>query len=562
MGLALLAWLGLWTCLILFVNPVGEFMVNDDWSFVRCLEAWRQDGRIIATGWGFSRAPGGPFLMVHLWWGHLFTQVWGYSLTALRLSVLLLGLLGSLGLFLLLRGAGATLALAGLGTLTIMVNPLYLSQSFTFMTDITFAALMIFALLTLIQGFSRGSITLAGFGLLLVLGAVCTRQIGLILVPATVTAWWLQRRDQPREVGIVAGLAAGLVLLPWLAGELLLRRAGGTTLIHNQAVQEIVRLPLAKGFFDYGFYLGRCFLFTFLYTGFLVSPVLVGRFGRLWARAGWKRLGVGLTLAGGVGAGAALAGLIRLPVSFPGNVLFNWGIGPVLLKDTYILNLLRAPTLPPVLYLLLGFGAVITAVMLVHLLGSDLRQLVIHRSPPGGFGATLAFLAALAYLIIVVLIGFRDRYLIPLIILITVWLSLRPGPSGPPSRWPGWAAGGLLLFLGVASATALHDFMNLKRALAQAHQEIVQQLGVSPCRVDGGMEFNGYHCYRPEFQPRPGLSWWWVEREDYLVALGPLPGYTVVKTFPFPRWGGGEGAIFLLQPQVAATLGGHSPPSP
>ena len=42
-----------WGVIIVVVNPRGEFMVNDDWAFVRSLEAFRSTGK--------SRSPaGGP----------------------------------------------------------------------------------------------------------------------------------------------------------------------------------------------------------------------------------------------------------------------------------------------------------------------------------------------------------------------------------------------------------------------------------------------------------------------------------------------------------------------
>src|SRR5271169_1859037 len=62
-----------WTVIVVIVNPVGEFMVNDDWAFVRALETLTFEGRMPTTGWGPSWAPGGPSLIVHLMWGRLFT---------------------------------------------------------------------------------------------------------------------------------------------------------------------------------------------------------------------------------------------------------------------------------------------------------------------------------------------------------------------------------------------------------------------------------------------------------------------------------------------------------
>ncbi len=159
------------------VNPVGEFAVNDDWSFVKILEALSGDGRMIATGWGH----GGPSAIVHVLWGGLFAKLAGLSLTTLRISVLVAAVLGSLGLLGLFRSVGASPALSLLGTLAIVVNPLFMSQSFTFMTDITFATLVIFSVLLLHLGVQNTRTSLVVAGLFVGLLATLTRQIGVVI---------------------------------------------------------------------------------------------------------------------------------------------------------------------------------------------------------------------------------------------------------------------------------------------------------------------------------------------------------------------------------------------
>jgi hypothetical protein len=96
----------------------------------------------------------------------------------------------------------------------------------------------------------------------------------------------------------------------------------------------------------------------------------------------------------------------------------------------------------------------------------------------------------------------------------------------------------------------------MKRGLKKAHDYALQKLRVNPCSLDGGFEFNGYYCYRNDFHPGAGLSWWWVSREDYLITLGPLPGYRVLRIFPFQRYCGPPGAIHLLQPLNPETPNG------
>lgn len=551
----LIALLLVWSLIILVVDPRGEFMVNDDWAFVRSLEAFRSTGTLIVTGWGPQGAPGGPSLLVHLLVGDLFCRALGFSLTTLRIAVLTMGILGSLGLLLLLRTAGASPWLALLGTLTVVANPLFLAECFTYMTDITFASLVIFALLCLYLGVKQASPAWIIAGLLLVLGAMLTRQIGVVILLAFLVTCWIH------PVGAALGrrkmllLGLGLVLLPWLSYEVLLAHIGSSPLTQHQVIHDILNFPREMGFLGYLVFLcSSLFLFSLGYVGCFVSPLLMGKLllylRRQYCRyllAVWAILVVVLELA-------IVTGFIHPAVIFPGNTIYNFGIGPILLKDTYILGISRLAVIPRAAYYLLVSWAALAVGVMLTLFGARVRPWFQAGFPPeerdNSFLALLALLATLFYLGIITLTSFHDRYLIPVVIFLVIWLVLdRSAPlREADASWkiiPGFV---LVICLGIWSICNVHDFMEMKRVLKKAHDYALQELRVNPCSMDGGFEFNGYHCYQNDFQPRAGLSWWWVSREDYLITLGPLPGYRVLRMFPFQRYCGPPGAVHLLQP--------------
>jgi hypothetical protein len=105
--------------------------------------------------------------------------------------------------------------------------------------------------------------------------------------------------------------------------------------------------------------------------------------------------------------------------------------------------------------------------------------------------------------------------------------------------------------IGLFSVAGTRDFMSTKTALKEAQDYLVQDRHVSPCAIDGGFEFNGFNCYKKGFVQKPGLSWWWVEKENYLLALGPLPGYTVDTIFPFKRIFPHDGAVYVLKKETS-----------
>jgi hypothetical protein len=551
-----------WVLIIAVVDPRGEFMVNDDWAFVRCLEAFRSTGALLPTGWGPPGAPGGPSLLVHLLVGDLCSRIFGFSLTHLRLAVLTLGLLGSFGLLLLFRLTGAPPWLGLLATLTVVANPLFLAECFTYMTDITFASLAIFALLCLYLGVKRESSVWIIGGLLLVLASVLTRQIGLVLLLAFLVTCWVHPGGAALGRWKMLSLGLGLVVLPWVLYEILLSHVGSSSVMQHQVISDLFNFPKEKGFWDYLAFLGTSLFLGYLgYVACFVSPLLLESLIAAGRRRSFRYLLWLLALLVVVLEWAIVTRRLHLPVIFPGNIIYNFGLGPILLKDTYILKIPRLAVIGQASYYLLASWAALAVCVLLGRCGMRVRSwwqvgfptAEGHRS----FLACLTLLASLFYLGIITPISFHDRYLIPVIIFLVIWLVLDRAtiPGEAVSLWkiiPGFA---LVICLGVWSTVNVHDFMELERGLKKARDYALQELGADPCRMDGGFEFNGYYCYRNDFQPRPGLSWWWVSGEDYLITLGPLPGYRVLRRFPFSRYVEPPGTVYLLQPMIPAASG-------
>ncbi len=548
-----------WGLIIVVVNPRGEFMVNDDWAFVRSLEALRSTGKIMVTGWGPQGTPGGPSLLVHLLVGDLFSRALGFSLTTLRMAVLTMGILGSLGLLLLLRRAGVSPWLALLGTLTVVCNPLFLAECFTYMTDITFASLAIFAILCLYLGAQKSSTAWISAGLILVLGSILTRQIGVVILLAFLVTCWAHPVGAALGRGKMLFLGLGLVVLPWISYEALLSHVGSSPLTQHQVIHNIFNLPREKGFLDYlVFICSSLFLFALGYVACFVSPLLIGRCVSYLRHRYFRYLLMVLAILLILLEAAIVTDLIHPAVIFPGNVIYNLGIGPVLLKDTYILEIPRLPVISRAAYYLAVSWAALAAAVLLTLFFAYARQWFQAGFPPedqgNSFLSALIILATLFYLGIITLTSFHDRYLIPVVIFLVIWLVLdQAACRAADTFWkmiPGFV---MVICLGMWSTCNVHDFMEMKRGLKKAHDYALQTLRVNPCAMDGGFEFNGYYCYRNDFQPRAGLSWWWVSREDYLITLGPLPGYRVLQIFPFQRYCGPPGAIHLLQPLSPGT---------
>ena len=570
-GVSLLVLLAIWAVVVVIVDPRGEFMVNDDWCYVKALQELFSHGRLPSTGWGPAWAPGGPSLFIHLMWGHVFTFFGGFSLTTLRLSVLAAGMLGSLALLVLLRAANVSRQEALWGTVTLVLNPLFLSQCFTFMSDITFTALVSFSLWFMFLGVRSGRTWVLVVALLFSLASVLTRQIGMVVPLAFLGICFLHPRGWDLGRARMALLVCGIVMVPWLMYESLLAWIGSTPITDHQVIKEIWRGAASKGFFGYAASLYFRLVHAALpFTCIFVSPVLALRYRWLWAHRSFRWFCLVVTCVIVMVEALLIAGLIHPAMQGLRNVIYNVGIGPILLKDVYIMAIQRGPALSTAEYFVLVYGSLLSIGAFVALAMSSLSRLLGNRNPgeipivasatgpesrsetesAAAFIASVSLVSALLYLGVITLTGFHDRYLVPVCLFLVVWLVL-DRPLGLEHMFPlrGVLLGMVpLVVFGLFSVTATADFMALKRVQKQALDFVEQDLKIKPCEGDGGMEYNGYHCYDRDFTKRPGLSWWWVVKEDYLVTLGPIQGYEIVRTFPFSRYIGAQAAIHVLKP--------------
>ncbi len=539
-----------WAVAVSFIDPRGEFMVNDDWSFVKIFEGL-EHGKMIATGWG----PGGPSAIVHVLWGKLFTSITGFSLTNLRLSVIFIGIIGSLGIFQLLLLAGVSSRIALTGALTVVLNPLFMAESFSFMTDVTFASLLSFAVLFVYLGVENNQPALLIVGLVFSLMSILTRQIGIVLPLGLLLASVLHPKGRRMGVAKIALLTVFISIVPWLIYEFFLHEVGSTPLTEHDVIRNIIAIPMKMGLENYLTRLFSLFILVGIgYTSFFLFPLVAAGYRR-FAKVRLLRVAVvGATVFFVLFELGIILGTIHPPVTLHRNVIFDFGIGPILLKDTYVLGIQRTVTLPATLYYLIVYVSVISGIVLVYsaikfcvdLVSSYLK----NQDCPFTFVSSLTLACSVIYWGIIGITGFHDRYLIPLVILLVLWLSCAylKGAEVVEDRRAIAVSAIALVILGGITLVAVHDFMETKRTILKAQDYVINELHTQPCDFDGGFEFNGYHCYDKSYNSGSDRSWWWVFRENFVITMGPLPGYDVVKAFPIARILEKDSAICVLKP--------------
>lgn len=509
-----------WLLLIIWVNPIGDFPLNDDWQYAYPVQQMVEEGQFEMQG-QFA-----PNILLQVIWGYLSCQVLGgFDFTHLRLGILLLSLGCSLLLFHWLQKDGIEKRKSFGLSLVLMGSPLFFSLSYTFMTDVPFLLLGLLSLFFFSRYIEEGRLSSLGYASLVAVAAFAIRQPGILfLLGFAVFIMVDQRRKKDRW--LIASLLIATGGLAYLGMEKWLKPILGITdnyvPVANIYFTEVFSKPLSV----LNAWASR-FLKTFIYIGVFTLPLFPFVWDKLRQSGFFKRYTLFITLSINI----VLFGLTLLAgktFPFGGNVWFNWGLGPELLKDVYTLSLENTPRIPVGwLYALQLLGQLqISAILIL------LWKTWNERSRSNQQFIIWLILMNGLYLGVISIFSYFDRFtllcLVSCLYILSPWLSF-------PNRQLRWAAVlpfGLLLFFSVVGTK---DYLNWNRARAEAYAWLHQE-GISIEQMDAGYEYNGWYNYHRHPIQADGRSFWWVTDEDYLITFGPVQGYRSIQVFPYYRY--------------------------
>jgi len=532
----------LWLLMSLAAWPVGEFPLNDDWSYAGSVHGLVERGEFVLTGW--TSMP----LVAQAAWGALFCLPFGFSFLALRVSTLVLGLVGILATYGLAREAGASRNRACLLALLLAANPLYFVLANTFMTDVPFLATAVSSLFLLARGIRTRSPVLLAAGIATATVATLIRQVGVVIPVAFTIAWFFHNRRQgtARRIWIpvssIVAVWGSLAVYEWW-----LRLSGRLPALYHEKTRELLaRLsdPLASAPSCCGNLLASAaYLGPFLLPlMFLLQPLVVTR----------RKLNLAILAACGVTVAILVFSATLMP--FLGNILYNIGLGPIRLRDVHLLKLAHWPAAPAWVQILVTVIAVAAgAYLLVRL--ALLRRVKDDRGGTVVTNPAVILCAATAALYVLPLAmgSMFDRYLVFLVPLVGALISGGESTAAALCLRSRKAAGvAVLVVLALFSVGATRDYLAWNRARWAAADELIRQQNVPASQIDGGFEFNGWYGYdaaHPRGLPEDGpTSWWWVKDAEYVIAMGPIPGYRTVSQYDFSRLiPPGHGAIVVLR---------------
>jgi Dolichyl-phosphate-mannose-protein mannosyltransferase len=513
------------------LRPLQNVPFIDDWTYAWAVEHLMDTGRLKILDWSVS------LNVAHVLWGALFCLPFGFSFTALRLSTWVLSLLGLVGLYVLLREMGASRRDTLVGVGLVGFYPVYFILSFSFMTDVPFAVVVIWFFAALVRSLTRDSTPALAAAVGLACLAAGIRPLGVFLSGVLLLEPWppsIHWRPLARRLAVAAPPVAVVLLLALARPALSEYRADLTEIegswAWRMAYWRLDPLALPEWF--------AANLIVVIGTlGTALAPLALGSLGRANVRA--AALPGAVLVATGPAAAIALGAGFRGPL----DPEFTWSLRELGLTEALVPPLVT-PT-PPFGWAL---GLTLAATVLLAL---AVTPLVRSRPPRQATG--LAW-AALGYFVLTsVLWLFYDRYLLPLVVIVT---ALRLGTVRIQQT--------LLALVGVAvfvviSVVGTWDHLQYNRALWDA-VSWARQRGIPDRDLDGGYVVNGWLQYaHPEHArraPNGDVLVPWVN-DGLLPRFGitnVVPaGTRVLHVLPYRRILGHSGSLYVVDRRAGAS---------
>ena len=508
----------IWFISIIIVNPVGDFPLNDDWAYARSVQSIVVNRQLELDTWPAMT------LIAQIGIGTAYCEIFGFSFEVLRWSTLINSLFCLLLYFLLLRKF-TNVFIARFASLLLFFNPLFFSLSFTFMTEVHFqiailASLFFFSIY--IESTNNSFLVLGGLFSVI---ATLIRQPGFLVPLSFAIVLFFREKFILRKI---------LVLLPAIISFIALQGYNYWLGIAYPEVekmggfQELLQSVYSKRPEDYI----RQVVNILLYTGLFLLPLVFLFIPQVRWKNYHKQILKLLTL------GLTIAFLcIYLHYFFVGNVFYNFGLGPKLLKGVDFSHSNVTPSLSKDLWRVLNYLALFGTIGGLLILLQKPLSIKPWFSWNNKFLATskikmvIVLYSVLYFILLNLMPSLFDRYLIHLFPFIVILML----PNSIKGNKYLVITGGICLTLyAVFSIGATHDYLSWNRARKAAYDFLKIEQNIPPTFIDGGFEINGWHQAGPDrFNSQTDKSWWFVSEDDYVIAFKELPRFRRWKSYPF-----------------------------
>lgn len=509
----------------------------DDWTYAWTVERLLHAGTFEVLDWSSA------YPLSQALWGAAWSALLGFSFATLRLSTLVLGVVGCGALYLLLRELGTSPRIALLGALSLAVNPVFVFLSSSFMTDVPFTTFTTIALLCYVRAANRGELRFVWWAGVWCLAAFLVRQVGIV-TPVAGLPLLLLRPGHPTMTRF--RVAASLAVTWAVIGITLIvmRHQLGTTSVMDRWTWNLLARPSS--------YLAMNAPLLLQISVFLL-PVLLAAAGlyNVWRKP--LILATGLVLMG------SLFLLVLGEIPQPLSTGDTWTLHEVGASRALVGGRLATHDPLWVSALLRTLGLLAATILCVVWLT---RHGPVRAWSP--VRATLLAYVAVYLVLINLLWMYLDRYslaLMPPLIALTLG-----GANRTAVGYPRLATVVLVIFA-VVALLGTRGALRFNQAVADVWQSLIEA-GVPASDIDAGYAWNGWMLYAHPTNLAPGLTplrdvpWVTSDRKtEYVIAKAPLEGYAVERELAWHDlpWPGPDRLFVLRQIRGGATDSSATP---
>jgi hypothetical protein len=503
---------------VLWINPSGEFTLNDDWSYCKAVDDYTHNSKI-----DFSKYIAVPFIL-QFYIGLLFTKIGGFSFFILRIPSII-SLIISLffidkTLKILQTEFYVRLLLLGL----ICFNPLVFSLSMTFMPEmfsLLFLSASIWAMFNLKNRYSFNL-----YYLLFLFSCICLtfiRQTGL-LIPLSFAL-----------IGIVLSSkklkTISWYLFPFLISYLALK-IYEYIMLQNHILPSNFNLQLSKIILylkgkptNSISVISMYILTSFTTIGCFILPITITHVKPILNSIKNNKL---YTLVFFILFIALFFKTFFTAwyMPFVGNMFWSKGVGPVIIDGFNSDKWIFVEGQSRYIYISLSF---IGGISFFFYLIQQIELIKIDPKSTINQFRLIALLIISGYVFLISLNYANDRYMLFLLPVILISHSYQ---SKIKNRLN--ISFTILILMVLFSLATTKDYFSFHKARGIAIKHLIKELKIDPIKIDGGFEFNGYYTSEmTKYNNNHSCNWWWVVNNDYVISVrNKKTGYSIESQYP------------------------------
>lgn len=498
----------------LITVPIGEFPLNDDWSYFKAVESFHLRGEVNFGSWPAMT------LFTHVLWGTLFTKVFGLSFFVLRISNIVSALIGVLFLKKLIEEISTNKIMGLLAALVLLFNPIYYNVANTYLTDVNFTTLVIIISYFIHRYYNVQSKVYLFIVLICSLMLVLLRQYGIVLPIAFILSSFFSERDKLKTLffSLIIFLIT-ILTLKYYENYLKEILPSGSSYKFSDEVNVFSNEFLNDFKNNFKSRITTILLQTIIYTSPISLAFILPTFKSQRKLESISFFIISLILS---------IAFFKNELFLHTNIFTNTKLGPETFYQSFNMKQhaewdLFVRVLVPLKYIL----STSTFYLLLSVFYGFLKSKKERRS----LSPLKVFLVS-TYLGLVIMIlvpvSYFDRYHLPIIslaLILSAYLTCNINVNWTITVF-------FILIYFYISAFGTKDYFNLNRAKWDAYYYLKNDLKVNSEKINGGFEINFWN---------DGINPGWrdisnLDKFDYLIQFNTETGFVPLKVFHFQRY--------------------------